>query len=463
MLRDPCFAVRQVEFPMKSRAISLLVLPCPALFLFLAVATALSAQDYKFTIPTTQPWTDTGVDVPTGAVVAITASANRPSGGSACDPAGVSSASTSPNLPVATALPGALIARTQENGAPTLVGASQEVRVPQAGHLYLGINAEGAPPCQGSFAVRMHITPAGGADAPAATANSESLTEKGASAAKPATGTQQAAGTQTAGGEKEVKDIKGALSTAAQTWLTGQFGTSTAASAPGAPSSAATPGGAAAPSSAAVATAQTLKISNVPLDLQFRSKIDDLPRRVNDEFQHPGDMVNFVIVGNLKKVQEALTAADWHPADTDVKESVLKAALETYQKKAYLAMPMSQLYLFGRVQDYGYEQAEPYAVVASRHHFRIWKAPFQWNGQDVWVGAGTHDIGFEKDQRNGKVTHKIDPAIDGERDNIGATLQKTDKVKNLTYYLPPNPVQEARNATGGGYHSDGRILVVVLQ
>ena len=449
---------------MKSRTISsrsLLTLPCSALFLLLAAASPLSAQDYKFTIPTAQPWTDTGVDLPTGAVVAITASANHPSGRSACDPAGVSSASTSPNLPVAAALPGALIARTQENGTPTLVGASQEVRLPQAGHLYLGINAEGAPPCQGSFSVKVHITPAGGADAPAVPASSESLTDK-ASAAKP--GAQQStSGTQTAGGEREVKDIKGALSTAAQTWLTGQFGTGTAASAPGAPTSAATPAGATAPSSAAVATAQTLKISNVPLDLQFRSKIDGLPRRVNDEFQHPGDMVNFVIVGNLKKVQEALTAADWHPADTDVKESVLKAALETYQKKAYLAMPMSQLYLFGRVQDYGYEQAEPYAVVASRHHFRIWKAPFQWDGQDVWVGAGTHDIGFEKDQRNGKVTHKIDPAIDGERDNIGATLQKTDKVKSLTYYLPPNPVQEARNATGGGYHSDGRILVVMLQ
>jgi hypothetical protein len=449
---------------MKSRAISsrsLLTLFCSALF-FLALAGPLAAQDYKFTIPTTQPWTDTGVDLPTGAVVAITASANQAPGGSTCDPAGVSSASTSPNLPVSTGLPGALIARTQENGTPTLVGASQQIRVPQAGHLYLGTNAEGTPPCQGSFAVKVHITPAGGADAPAAAA-SESLTDKGAGA-KAATASQQpGSGTQTSGGEKEVKDIKGALSAAAQTWLSGQFGTSTAANAPGAPTSAATPGGAAAPSSAAVATAQTLKISNVPLDLQFRSKIDDLPRRVNDEFQHPGDMVNFVIVGNLKKVQEALTAADWHAADTDVRESVLKAALETYQKKAYLGMPMSQLYLFGRVQDYGYEQAEPYAVVASRHHFRIWKAPFQWNGQDVWVGAGTHDIGFEKDQRNGKVTHKIDPAIDGERDNIGATLQKTDKVKTLTYYLPPNPVQEARNATGGGYHSDGRILVVVLQ
>ena len=29
--------------------------------------------------------------------------------------------------------------------------------------------------------------------------------------------------------------------------------------------------------------------------------------------------------------------------------------------------------------------------------------------------------------------------------------------------LPPDPVQGAKNATGGGYHSDGRILVIVLQ
>ncbi len=101
--------------------------------------------------------------------------------------------------------------------------------------------------------------------------------------------------------------------------------------------------------------------------------------------------------------------------------------------------------------------------MASRHHFRIWKAPFAWNGQTVWAGAGTQDIGFEKDQRNGKVTHKIDPAVDGERDHIGQTLQASGKTKNLSYYLPPLPVLGAKNATGGGYHSDGRILVIFLQ
>jgi hypothetical protein len=126
-------------------------------------------------------------------------------------------------------------------------------------------------------------------------------------------------------------------------------------------------------------------------------------------------------------------------------------------------MPMSRLYLFDRGQDFGYEEAEAYSVVASRHHFRLWKAPFSYNGQTVWVGAGTHDIGFEKDVRNGKITHKIDPVVDGERDNIGQTLQQAGKAKSLNYYLPPDPVQDAKNATGGEYHSDGRILLVFLQ
>jgi len=422
----------------------------------LAVASPLLAQDYKFTIPTSQPWTDTGVDLQAGSLVAITAAANQSTGGTTCDPDGIPSSGSASNLPLPNAPQNALIARVHENATPTLVGASQQLHVPQAGHLFLGTNTPGTPTCQGSFAVKVHVTTDG-------TTAAESF--NGNTGQKPATGTQTSAAdsqAKPAGGEKEVKDIKGALSTAAQTWLTGQFGTATP-TAPGSPTSSATAGGASAPASAAVATSQTLKLSNVQLDSQLRGHIDTLPRRVNDQFKNQGDMVNFVMVGSLQKVQEALTAADWHTADKDVKESVLKAAIETYQKKAYLAMPMSELYLFGRVQDYGYEQAEPYAVVASRHHFRLWKAPFQWNGQDVWAGAGTHDIGFEKDQRNGKVTHKIDPAVDGERDNIGATLQKTDKVKSLTYYLPPDPVQDARNATGGGYHSDGRILVVILQ
>jgi hypothetical protein len=441
-------------------------------FVLLAVAVwplSLAAQDYKFTVFTAQPWTDTGVDLQAGDVVDVSAA---PRSGSNCDPAGVnSSASAGQNLPVPAALPGALIARLQESGPATLVGTSQQLQVAQAGHLFLGINAEGAPPCQGSFTVKVHLTSVGSdgnasATPASAPAGAESLAGKSSdTSSTKAAGAQPAGQTPAASSEKDVKDIKGALTTAAQTWLSGQFGTGakTASQPAAASSSAATAGGTPSAADAAPAATPALTISDSPLDSQLRKSIDSLPRRVNDQFQHQGDMVNFVIVGSLQKVEDTLAAADWHLADRDVKESVMKAVLQTYEKKAYLAMPMSELYLFGRVQDYGYEQAVAYAVVASRHHFRIWKVPFQWNGQDVWAGAGTHDIGFEKDQRNGNVTHKIDPAVDGERDNIGATLQKSGKVKSLNYYLPPSPVQDARNATGGGYHSDGRILVITLR
>ena len=61
------------------------------------------------------------------------------------------------------------------------------------------------------------------------------------------------------------------------------------------------------------------------------------------------------------------------------------------------------------------------------------------------------------------MTHKIDPAVDKEREHIAISLQKTGLLEKLSYYQPPNPVQQAKNATGGGYHSDGRILVLWIK
>jgi hypothetical protein len=425
-------------------------------FLLLAGGLAL-AQTANFTVPTSQPWTDTGLDLKTGQTLTISATAA--SGG--CDPAGTNGAAAQ-NLPVPNALPGALLARLEANGPAWLVGASQTVHVISDGHLWLGVNTTGSAPCQGSFEVKVQgagaQASATGATAAAAStqfaqpAAAENLATNNANT-KSTTGAQN----QTAN-KDQITDVKSALYTAAQTWLSGQLGTGGASSAAGSSAS-----GNGAASGVAASTIPKDKISTAQLDGGLRKDLDGLPRRVNDQLNNLGDMVNFVIVGDQKKVADALTAADWHIADRDTKESVVKAAIETYEKKAYLTMPMSDLYLYGRIQDFGYEQAEPYAVVASRHHFRIWKAPFKYDGKEVWVGAGTHDIGFEKDQRNGKVTHKIDPAVDGERDNIGATLEKANQVKLLSYYLPPSPVQESKNATGGGYHSDGRILVIELK
>ncbi len=187
-----------------------------------------------------------------------------------------------------------------------------------------------------------------------------------------------------------------------------------------------------------------------------------IPRRIADKAGDPGDMVNFLIIGSQDAMEKAFTTAGWVKVDANVKEAVLHGFLESMSKESYLTMPMSPLYLFGRQQDYGWAHAEPIAVVASRNHLRIWKAPFDVNGRTLWVGAATRDVGFEKDQRNNGVTHKIDPNIDLERDYVERTLSSTGLVAEVSHILPPNPMQEAKTATGGSFHSNGQVLVLKL-
>jgi hypothetical protein len=187
-----------------------------------------------------------------------------------------------------------------------------------------------------------------------------------------------------------------------------------------------------------------------------------IPRRIGDKAGDPGDMVNFLIIGTEAAMQKVFTTAGWVKVDADVKDTILQGFIVSMSKESYLTMPMSPLYLFGRQQDYGWAHAEPIQVVASRNHLRIWKAPFQVNGKVVWVGAATHDIGFEKDQRNNGITHKIDPDIDLERNFVEKTLTGTGLVSEVTHYLPDNPMKEAKTATGGSFHSDGHVLILKL-
>jgi hypothetical protein len=199
-----------------------------------------------------------------------------------------------------------------------------------------------------------------------------------------------------------------------------------------------------------------------PLPAITPKLLDSIPRRVADQNHSPGDMVNILIVGTEEELVKTFTTAQWVKVDKSVESTVLSGLMATLENKDYLTMPMSILYLFGRPQDYGFAHAEPVLVVMSRNHLRVWKSPYPVNGRPLWCVAATHDIGFERDQRNNRVTHKIDPAIDGEREFVNQTLSGTGLVSARGHLIPTHPVTEAKTATGGGFHSDGRILVLVL-
>ncbi|MBV8817553.1 MAG: LssY C-terminal domain-containing protein [Acidobacteriaceae bacterium] len=218
-------------------------------------------------------------------------------------------------------------------------------------------------------------------------------------------------------------------------------------------------GSATAPDLATSAADPTKLNSKIPgVDAALFEKV---PRRIQDEAGDPGDMVNFLIIGTEEQMKQAFSNAGWVIVDKTKKAAVLHGLVSSLTKQSYVEVPMSELFLFGRSQDYGFAHAEPFQVVETRHHLRVWKAPFEVNGQTLWIGAATHDIGIERDQRNNGITHKIDPNVDDERKYVAQTLAETGVIKQVGYFRPEHPLTEAKTATGGGFHSDGNVLILV--
>ena len=100
------------------------------------------------------------------------------------------------------------------------------------------------------------------------------------------------------------------------------------------------------------------------------------------------------------------------------------------------------------------------AVVSRRHHLRIWKTAYAMHGMSIWAAAATHDVALEIAKRGRLINHRIDPAVDTERDFIGANLADTSSVSRQEYLHSPEPVFQAQTASGETYHSDSRILLL---
>jgi len=94
-------------------SVPVVVLLCSGLTAF-GQTVSESPADYSFTVSTSQPWTDTGVDLFAGDTLTLTAEAK--SGADAnCVPQGTSSSSSTEKLPLSDAPVGALIAKTNKN------------------------------------------------------------------------------------------------------------------------------------------------------------------------------------------------------------------------------------------------------------------------------------------------------------------------------------------------------------
>src|SRR6266568_797342 len=171
-----------------------------------------------------------------------------------------------------------------------------------------------------------------------------------------------------------------------------------------------------------------------------------------------GDPINMVFVGSKDQIMHSFQQAGWLLPDPITLQTSEKIAVASLAHRSYPTAPVSNLYVFGRVQDLAFEK--PTNDVQNRGHIRIWKTDALITGQPVWVGAASYDSGIELSSTNHLPTHHIAPTVDLERNAVGADLEKSGLVREESYGAFTPPILYARNGGGDYYESDGDVLVI---
>ena len=179
-----------------------------------------------------------------------------------------------------------------------------------------------------------------------------------------------------------------------------------------------------------------------------------------------GDPVNLALMGDEDQLHSAMRSAGWTRADPVPLPSPLRITPSPIPRRSYHEAPVSPLFLFGRMQDFAYQQ-EVAGNPAKRHHVRFWRTPEGWllpGGARVdWLAAGTFDraVGFSLFTL--QVTHKIDADTDIERDFIVKSVQDASPGVRLEILRDFSTGYHSRNGGGDTLRTDAHLPVLDLR
>ncbi|MFB8386240.1 LssY C-terminal domain-containing protein [Microbacterium sp. NPDC055910] len=176
-----------------------------------------------------------------------------------------------------------------------------------------------------------------------------------------------------------------------------------------------------------------------------------------------GDPFNLAFLGEGGQIERAMRAAGWTKADPVTLASSVTIVTSTLRRRSYHEAPVSPLFLFGRQQDFAYQQ-EVDGNPAQRHHVRFWRCPDGWllpGGRRVdWLAAGTFDTSVGLSLFTLQVTHRIDADTDVERDHIVKTVTGADPRVTVDVIRDFSTGYHSRNGGGDSIRTDGDLPIV---
>jgi len=169
----------------------------------------------------------------------------------------------------------------------------------------------------------------------------------------------------------------------------------------------------------------------------------------------PADPINLVFLGSAAALDEAFRTAGWSRASRKSLGTLIEEAVAVLARRRDAHAPVSTQHVAGRAQDAAYELPGP--TPRTRDHVRLWRASAD---SVAWAGAATQDVGILVNPFKGRLTHRIAPALDDERDRIVAALRLEGCADLLGYVELAGAVRLGRNATGQRFFTDGRTAVL---
>jgi hypothetical protein len=193
----------------------------------------------------------------------------------------------------------------------------------------------------------------------------------------------------------------------------------------------------------------------------FAAALQELPCcAVDAKAENNGDPLNLVIIGEPAEIFYAVIRADWDETEVVSAASGFKTAVSFFSGGEYRYSPVSSLYLFNRRQDIALQRIR--TNIHERNHFRLWRAPMTFNGEPVWIGQISRDIGV-RFTRKTITTHKIDADVDDTREFLLENMAYSQVLQKYAYVrgVGEASIESPRhNLTGDPYFTDGLRLVM---
>ncbi len=195
---------------------------------------------------------------------------------------------------------------------------------------------------------------------------------------------------------------------------------------------------------------------------ELRSAIEAMPCcATSEDGRGVEDPLNFVVVGEPGEALASFVRSGWHVSEVLRARSAFTTFWSYFFSSQYKYAPVSPIYLFGRRQDLALQKARETA--RERNHLRLWRTPLRCNGDPVWIGQISRDVGLTFSWKT-FIGHEVDPDVDEARNYLvqdmllrSQGLEHIGWVKGVGAASPSEP---HHMEDGSPFFTDGLRLVM---